>query len=70
VTAPAPGPGDPACPHDHRDDLGVCTTCGHCSHSMVLNAACVYCGSTDLDPIAMSPKKLPAIIPVDRLRRR
>lgn len=67
---PAPGPGRPDCPHDQRNDDDVCTVCGHCAHTLILNAACAYCGTTDLDPIALSPKKLPAIVPLDRLRRR
>jgi hypothetical protein len=67
--APAPGPGDPACPHAERDDRGVCRACGHCVHDIVLNGACLHCGATDLDPVAMSPKP-PALIPVDRLTRK
>ena len=66
---PAAGPGDPTCPHVERIE-GVCTVCGHCLHEVVLNAACFYCGTTELDPIAMSPKKLPELIPADRLVRK
>lgn len=66
--SPAPGPGDPSCPHTARD-AGVCLRCGHCAHDVVLNGACFYCGTTDLDPIAMSPKP-PAVIPADQLVRR
>lgn len=64
----AAGPGDPACAHLQRDE-GVCTLCGHCIHDVVLNGACLYCGTTELDPVAMSPKPL-AIIPADQLVRK
>lgn len=60
--------GDPACPHPSRTE-GVCDACGHCDHEVVLNGACFFCGTTDLDPIAMSPKKLPELIAADRLAR-
>lgn len=63
-----PGPGDPACAHPTRVE-GVCTTCGHCAHDMILNGACFYCGTTDLDPIALSPKP-PALIAAERLARK
>lgn len=66
---PTPGPGRTDCAHDVRDDDGVCTACGHCAHTLILNAACYYCGSTDLDPIALSPKQPATLIPLDRLRR-
>ena len=66
---PAPGPGDPSCPHLTRTE-GVCDACGHCTHEVVLNAACLYCGTTDLDPVAMSPKKSPDVIAPDRLVRK
>jgi hypothetical protein len=49
------------CAHEQRVD-GRCTACGHCLHEVVLNAACFYCGSTDLDPVEMSPKKTPELI--------
>ena len=65
---PAPGPGDPDCAHAERHE-GVCTTCGHCLHEVILNGACFLCGTTDLDPIAMSPKKPPALIAADQLVR-
>jgi hypothetical protein len=58
-----------ACTHPDRQE-GVCTTCGHCLHEVVLNGACFLCGTTDLDPIAMSPKKPSGIIPVDQLLRK
>ncbi len=48
----------------------MCTRCGHCEHDVVLNGACFYCGTTELDPIAMSPKKPPAVIPAGRLVRK
>jgi hypothetical protein len=57
-----------ACAHDVRDDRGVCVACGDCVHDVVLNGACVYCGSTEIDPIARSPK--PVVIPPDRLVRK
>ena len=66
---PTPGPGRDDCDHDQRIE-GICTACGHCMHEVVLNAACLYCGTTDLDPVAMSPKKTGDVVPVDRLRRR
>lgn len=60
----------PPCPHVERID-GVCAACGDCLHDVVLNGACFYCGSTDLDPVAMSPKKLPPeLIPAARLTRK
>jgi hypothetical protein len=58
---------DPACSHPERVD-GVCTRCGHCAHDVILNGACFYCGTTDLDPVALSPK--PVVIPADQLVRR
>jgi hypothetical protein len=40
-------------------------------HDVVLNGACFYCGTTELDPEQMSPKKqAPALIPIDRLKRK
>ena len=68
---PPPGYGDPTCPHAVREH-GICARCGHCEHDVVLNGACFYCGSTDLDPIAMSPKaaKPPAVIPPQHLVRK
>jgi hypothetical protein len=62
ATTPPPGFGDPSCAHVKREE-GVCVRCGHCEHELILNAACYFCGTTDLDPIAMSPKK-PAVAPV------
>jgi hypothetical protein len=60
-----PGKGDPDCPHVERQE-GVCIVCGHCLHEVILNGACFYCGTTDLDPIAMSPK----LISPDSLTRK
>lgn len=68
MTTPPPGFGDPTCPHGERD-IGVCTACGHCEHEVILNGACFLCGTTDLDPIAMSPKK-PTVIPPGMLVRK
>jgi hypothetical protein len=48
----------------------VCDACGHCDHEVVLNGACFFCGTTDLDPVAMSPKKPPALIAPERLARK
>ena len=68
TTRPPAGFGDPTCPHVERVE-GVCTRCGHCEHEVILNGACMYCGTTDLDPVAMSPKK-PAVIPPAMLVRK
>jgi hypothetical protein len=70
VTAPTPPPGygDPTCSHTVREN-GVCTRCGHCDHELILNGACYFCGTTELDPIALSPKK-PAVIPPAALLRK
>jgi len=54
------------CEHT-RDDRGVCTLCGDCAHDVILNGACLYCGATDIDPVARSPRQ--DLIPPDRLRR-
>lgn len=66
---PEPGTGDPSCPHDARTN-GICEACGHCIHDVILNAACFYCGTTDIDPHAISPKKLPDVIAPERLVRK
>ncbi len=69
----AAGAGDAACAHADRDDRAVCVACGHCLHDIVLNGACLHCGATDIDPVAMSPKPLPTpmpLIPLDRLRKK
>jgi hypothetical protein len=57
------------CRHDERRD-GICIACGDCLHELVLNGACFYCGSSDLDPIAMSPKPVAALIAADKLVRK
>ncbi len=57
----------PTCGHGHREH-GVCVVCGDCAHDIVLNGACLHCGSTDLDPVARSPR--PELIPAERLKRR
>jgi hypothetical protein len=56
------------CTHAERRE-GVCTTCGDCLHEVILNGACFICGTTELDPVALSPKK-PALIPADSLSRK
>ena len=68
MDTPPAGFGDPTCAHLQRRE-GVCTHCGHCQHEVILNGACFLCGSTDLDPIAMSPKK-PTVIPASSLNRK
>jgi len=37
---------------------------------VILNGACYYCGTTDIDPHAISPKKLPDVIAPERLTRK
>ncbi len=54
--------------HTERRE-GVCVACGDCAHDVVLNGACLACGSTELDPIAMSPKPA-AVIAAERLVRK
>jgi len=61
-------PSDPACPHVERRE-GVCVVCGDCLHEIILNGACFLCGTADLDPVALSPKK-PGLIGPDRLVRK
>ena len=65
---PPAGAGDPTCPHAVRE-AGVCARCGHCDHELILNGACYFCGTTELDPIALSPKK-PTVIPAAQLIRK
>ena len=65
---PPPGHGDPTCAHAVRD-AGICVRCGHCDHELIHNGACYFCGTTELDPIALSPKK-PALIPPEELVRK
>lgn len=57
------------CPHTDRRE-GRCTACSDCLHDIILNGACFICGTTELDPIALSPKKPPALIPADQLARK
>jgi hypothetical protein len=57
------------CPHTERRE-GVCTACGDCLHEVILNGACFLCGTTELDPIAMSPKQAAALIPPSRLTKK
>lgn len=69
MTDPPPaGLGDPTCTHPARE-AGVCVRCGHCEHALILNRACYFCGTTELDPIALSPKP-PAVIPAAQLVRK
>jgi hypothetical protein len=65
---PPAGHGDPTCAHTVREN-GICARCGHCAHELILNGACYFCGSTELDPVALSPKKSAVIAP-DQLMRR
>jgi hypothetical protein len=64
---PPAGYGDPTCSHGERVE-GVCIACGHCLHEVILNGACFLCGTTDLDPVAQSPR--PELIAPDRLTRK
>jgi hypothetical protein len=57
-----------SCPHTERRE-GVCVVCGDCAHEIILNGACLACGTTELDPVALSPKK-PGLIPPDQLLRK
>ena len=66
---PPPGFGDPTCAHADRVE-GVCTACGHCAHEVILNGACFLCGTTELDPIAQSPKKAGLIAPELLVRKK
>ncbi len=68
VTSSPPRQDKVDCPHSERNE-GVCVACGHCLHEVILNGACFLCGTTDLDPIALSPKK-PLLVPPDRLIRK
>jgi hypothetical protein len=58
----------PDCLHATREN-GVCTQCGHCDHDLIVNGACYFCGTTEIDPIAISPKK-PALIAPERLTKK
>ncbi|HUJ58792.1 MAG TPA: hypothetical protein VLX92_09875 [Kofleriaceae bacterium] len=68
MTHPPPGFGDPTCPHAERRE-GVCVACGHCLHEVILNGACFLCGTTEIDPIAISPRP-PALVPAGQLTRK
>jgi hypothetical protein len=37
-------------------------------HEVILNRACFICGTTDLDPVALSPKQ--TLIPPSRLTKK
>ena len=54
------------CAHPESTD-GRCLRCGACLHDVILNGACVECGATD---VAVTVKPVPAVVPLDRLRRR
>jgi len=69
MDVPPAGFGDPTCAHTERRE-GICVRCGHCAHDVILNGACFLCGTTELDPIALSPKKPPAVIPPESLVRK
>lgn len=58
------------CMHPKRDDRGVCESCGDCLHDVILNGACVYCGSTSIDPRKASPKPLPLIPASDLVKKK
>jgi len=57
------------CAHAERRE-GLCVVCGDCLHEVILNGACFLCGTTDLDPIALSPKKPAPLISPDQLSRK
>ena len=57
------------CKHGERRD-GICVACGDCLHELILNRACYYCGTKDLDPVALSPKKPPELVPPEQLVRK
>lgn len=72
-STPPPGPpsssGGADCAHPERDANGICAACGHCAHEVILNGACYFCGSTDIDALALSPKPAADIVPASRLVR-
>jgi hypothetical protein len=57
------------CQHLERRE-GRCLACGDCLHEVILNAACFICGSIELDPIALSPKRPHTLIPPERLTKK
>ena len=59
----------PDCPHLERRE-GRCVACGDCQHEIILNGACFMCGTTDLDPIALSPKKDGLVAPEKLVRKK
>ena len=59
----------PDCPHTERRE-GRCVACGDCLHEIILNRACFICGTTDLDPIALSPKKEGLVPPGQLVRKK
>ncbi|NVB77012.1 MAG: hypothetical protein HOV81_01335 [Kofleriaceae bacterium] len=63
MTAPS------SCPHTERKE-GVCVVCGDCLHEVILNGACFLCGTTELDPVALSPKKSGLIAPEKLVRKK
>lgn len=40
-----------------------------CAHDVILNGACFYCGTTELDGVLVSPKPADEFIPAGRLSR-
>jgi hypothetical protein len=48
----------------------VCVVCGDCLHEVILNGACFLCGTTELDPVALSPKKSGLIAPEKLVRKK
>ena len=56
------------CAHLERVD-GICTACGHCLHELILNGACFYCGTTEIDPVAVSNKPV-LIDPASLVRKK
>ena len=69
MSDPEPGDDPATCRHTERQD-GVCRACGHCSHEVILNGACYFCGSTEVDGASISPRPTDAIIPASQLVRR
>jgi hypothetical protein len=56
-------------PCSHAERLsGKCPSCGLCEHEVVLNAACYYCGETDLR-LTIKPAA-DELVPLSSLTRR